>query len=60
LKIQENMAQLINIGTNYAKDLWGLAVSFVGNFFSFVTQTSIVLTLSVLFSLQKSSGFCFT
>ena len=55
LKLQDNMAQLINIGTNYARNIGGLAVTFVGSFFSFMLQTSIVLTLSVLFSLQKSS-----
>ena len=32
-----------------------MAVSAVGTFFNVVTQTSIVLTLSVLFSIQKDS-----
>lgn len=32
-----------------------MAVTAVGTFFTFVTQTSIVLTLSVLFSIQKDS-----
>ena len=32
-----------------------MAVSAVGTLFTFITQTSIVLTLSVLFSIQKDS-----
>jgi len=32
-----------------------MAVTAVGTFFNFVTQTSIVLTLSVLFSIQKDA-----
>lgn len=32
-----------------------MAVTAVGTFVSFITQTSIVLTLSVLFSIQKDS-----
>jgi predicted PurR-regulated permease PerM len=32
-----------------------MAVSIVGSFFSFITQTSIVLTLAVLFSIQKDA-----
>ena len=32
-----------------------MAVSAVGTFISFITQTSIVLTLAVLFSIQKDS-----
>ena len=32
-----------------------MAVTAVGTFFNFITQTSIVLTLSVLFSIQKDS-----
>jgi predicted PurR-regulated permease PerM len=32
-----------------------MAVSAVGSFLNFITQTSIVLTLSVLFSIQKDA-----
>jgi predicted PurR-regulated permease PerM len=32
-----------------------MAVSAVGTFFAFITQTSIVLTLAVLFSIQKDA-----
>lgn len=32
-----------------------MAVSAVGTFFTFITQTSIVLTLAVLFSIQKDA-----
>jgi predicted PurR-regulated permease PerM len=39
----------------YAKNIGTMAVSAVGTFFNFITQISIVLTLSVLFSIQKDS-----
>ena len=54
-KLQENVSQVIAVGTTYAKDIGNLAVNFVGSFFNFITQASIVLTLSVLFSIQKSA-----
>lgn len=54
-KLQENVTQLINLWTTYAKDIGNLAVNFLGSFINFLTQTSIVLTLAVLFSIQKSS-----
>jgi predicted PurR-regulated permease PerM len=45
----------VAVGTSYAKNIGNMAVNLVGSFFSFVTQTSIVLTLSVLFSIQKDA-----
>lgn len=54
-KVQANISQIINLGTTYAKDIGNLAVNFLGSFLNFLTQTSIVLTLAVLFSIQKSS-----
>jgi len=54
-KLQENISQIVNITTTYARDIWNFAVSFVWWFFTFIAQTSIVLTLSVLFSIQKTS-----
>lgn len=54
-KLQQNITQLMNIGTTYAKDIGNLAVNFLGSFLNFLAQTSIVLTLAVLFSIQKSS-----
>ncbi len=54
-QLQQNINQIINMGTSYAKNIGNAAVSAVGTFFSFITQTSIVLTLSVLFSVQKEA-----
>lgn len=54
-QLQQNISQIVNVGTSYAKNLGSMAVSAVGSFFTLITQTSIVLTLSVLFSIQKDS-----
>jgi len=54
-KLQENVAQMVNMGTTYAREIGNFAVNFVGSFMNFITQLSIVLTLSVLFSAQKKS-----
>lgn len=54
-KLQANVSQLMNLGTTYAKDIGNLAINFLGSFVNFLTQTSIVLTLAVLFSIQKTS-----
>jgi len=54
-QLQENINQIISMWTSYAKNIGNIAVSAVGTFFSFITQTSIVLTLSVLFSIQKDA-----
>ncbi len=54
-KLQSNVSQLMNLGTTYAKDIGNLAINFLGSFVNFLTQTSIVLTLAVLFSIQRTS-----
>lgn len=54
-QLQDNINQIISMWTSYAKNIGNIAVSAVGTFFTFITQTSIVLTLSVLFSIQKDS-----
>lgn len=54
-QLEQNISQIVNLWTSYAKDIGNIAVSAVGTFFSFITQTSIVLTLSVLFSIQKDA-----
>ncbi len=54
-QLQQNISQMINMGTTYAKNIWSMAVNAVGSFVSFITQLSIVLTLSVLFSIQKDA-----
>ncbi|HBB03887.1 TPA: hypothetical protein DCZ39_03225 [Patescibacteria group bacterium] len=53
------MSQVVNLGTSYARNIGTMAVSAVGTFFTFITQTSIVLTLSVLFSIQKDATMKF-
>ena len=54
-QLDQNISQVVNLGTTYARNIGNIAVSAVGSFFNFVTQTSIVLTLAVLFSIQKDS-----
>lgn len=54
-KLQGNISQLMNLGTNYARDIGNLAVNFLWSFVNFLAQTSIVLTLAVLFSIQKTA-----
>jgi len=46
---------MVSVGTSYAKNIGTMAVSAVGSIATFFTQTSIVLTLSVLFSFQKNA-----
>ena len=54
-QLQQNLSQIVNLGTSYARNIGNMAVTAVGTFFNFIAQTSIVLTLSVLFSIQKDS-----
>ncbi|MCX6824896.1 MAG: AI-2E family transporter [candidate division SR1 bacterium] len=54
-QIEQNISQIVNLGTSYARNIGTMAVSAVGTFVSFLTQTSIVLTLAVLFSIQKDA-----
>lgn len=58
-RLQSNIAQIISMWTSSIKEVWNVAVNFVWSFFSFVTQSSIVLTLSVLFSISKDSVISF-
>lgn len=58
-QLQSNVSQIVSVWTSYAKEIWSLAVNFVWSFFSFVTQSSIVLTLAVLFSISKDSVISF-
>lgn len=54
-QLQQNISQIVSLWTIYAKNIGTLAVTAIGNIFSFITQTSIVFTLAVLFSIQKDS-----
>lgn len=53
--LMNNISSLVSTGSDYAKNLWGIALSFVGSFFSVLWQAWLVLTISVLFSLEKDS-----
>lgn len=54
-KLQENIAQIAQMWSYYAQYLGNRAVSIVWSFFNFVWQAAIVLTLAVLFSIEKKS-----
>lgn len=54
-QLEQNISQIINLGTSYARNIGNMAVSAVGTFLNFIAQTSIVLTLAVLFSIQKDA-----
>ncbi len=54
-QLEQNIAQMVSVGTSYAKNIGNMAVSAVWSIATFFTQTSIVLTLSVLFSFQKDA-----
>ena len=55
LKLQDNISQIVWTSTEYAKTLWSLAASFIVWFFSVLWKVIFILTLSVLFSIEKSS-----
>ncbi len=52
-QLQQNVSQLVNMGTIYAKNVGNMAVTTMGTIFTTITKSSIILTLAVLFSLQK-------
>ena len=54
-RFQENINQLVNIGSTYAKDIGNMAVNIFGWLVNFIKELGIVLTLAVLFSAQKDS-----
>lgn len=53
--LMNNISSLVSTGSDYAKNLWWIALGFVGSFFSVLWQAWLVLTISVLFSLEKDS-----
>jgi len=55
LQFQNSISQLANIGTVYAQVIWGRAMSLVWGIVWFIKEISIILTLAVLFSIQKDS-----
>lgn len=52
-KLQENVSNIISTWSQYVQYLWWFAVNFVTWFFNFIIQMSIVITLSVFFSIEK-------
>lgn len=52
-KIQASISQIARMWTNYAQTLGNFAVTFVTWFATFLTKGLIVVTLSVLFSVEK-------
>lgn len=53
--LMNNISTVVSTGSDYAKNLWWIALSFVWSFFSVLWQVWLVLTISVLFSLEKDS-----
>lgn len=53
--LMNNISTVVSTGSDYAKNLWGIALSFVWSFFSVLGQVWLVLTIAVLFSLEKDS-----
>lgn len=54
-QLDQNISQIVDFWSSYARNIGSMAVTAVATFFTFITQTSIVLTLAVLFSIQKDS-----
>lgn len=54
-KLQQSISEIARTWTNYAQTLGNFAVTFVTGFATFLTKTLIVVTLSVLFSIEKIS-----
>ncbi len=59
MSIQENISQIINVGSSYATDIGNKAVNFLTGFFSALFQIWIVFTLSVFFSIEKEKMIVF-
>jgi predicted PurR-regulated permease PerM len=53
--LMNNISTLVSTGTDYAKNLWWIALSFVWWLFSILGQIGLVFTIAVLFSLEKES-----
>ena len=53
--LMNNISTVVSTGSNYATNLWWIALWFVWSFFSILWQIGLVLTISVLFSLEKDS-----
>lgn len=57
--IQQNISNIVTQGTSYATNLGAYAVRIVTGIFSTLAQIGLVLTLSVMFSLEKDKVISF-
>lgn len=57
--IQSNIAQIINAGSTYATNIGNTAVTVVTTFFSALFRISLVMTMSILFSIEKEPVIAF-
>lgn len=53
--LQENISQIASTSSTYLQGAGGIAVSIIGGIFNALTQIGFVLTLSVLFSIEKDA-----
>lgn len=53
--LQQNISNIISQGTNYATNIGSFAVNILTGVFSTIVQIGLVLTLSVLFSIEKDN-----
>lgn len=57
--LQQNISSLVSQWTNFASNIGGFAVNIVTGVFSTIVQIGLVLTLSVLFSIEKNNTINF-
>ena len=55
IKIQTSMTNVLNTRSDYTEAIGNMAVNFVTWFATFLTKSAIVITLSILFSIEKQS-----
>jgi len=53
-KLQTNLSAIIGTSTEYAASIGSFAVEFLAGFFTFLGKMAVVLTLSVMFSIEKN------
>jgi len=54
-----NTSQLVSLGTSYIKGASDVAIALVSGFLTTLVQMSIMLTLSVFFSIEKNKVISF-
>ena len=53
--MQQNISAIVSQGTNYATNIGSFAFNIVTGVFATIAQIALVLTLSVLFSIEKNA-----